>query len=161
MYMLTPLQQLVDFRVCLCGHTPAEVAAHSRAHQVLPVCGMVLVQIQSRFDRVEEQTGIVRLEHKPVARTRPAVADRIAQPPCLAHDGDGAVAAGDHLGQAAGFALGGHEHDVCTGVDQSRDFRVIGDVYSHIVRILEGFIGEETLIGIVSCAEEYELDVLL
>lgn len=42
----------------------------------------------------------------------------VVQSACLAHNGDGSVAHGDHLCEAAGLKHGGHQEDVAAGVDE-------------------------------------------
>src|SRR5699024_11710747 len=102
--------------VALGRDAPAEVAVHGVLHQVLPVLLIVIGGVGAAAG-VVQLVGAVAREGEAVAVALGGILDGVPQAAGLADDGRGAVAAGHHLGQAAGLALGRHEEAVRTGVD--------------------------------------------
>ena len=83
--------------------------------------------------------------------------DGILQAAGLPDDGHGAVAHGDHLAQAAGLALGGHEEEVRAGVNGHGQIFVIVHADGHPAGILLGGPAEEVLIPLVAGAQDHQL----
>ena len=102
--------------------------------------------------------GVVRLEGEAVAFAVAAVADGVLEAAGLADDRDGAVAQRDHLGQAAGLALRGHQEEVGAGVDLSREARVEAQLDAELVRVPLGDAAEVVLVGAVAGAEDDHAD---
>ena len=59
------------------------------------------------------------------------VVNGIPQTAGLAHHRNGAIAAGDHLGQTAGFGAGRHQEDIGTGIDVLGQLGIEADVHTH------------------------------
>ena len=83
--------------------------------------------------------------------------DGILQTTGLPDDGHRAVAHGDHLAQAAGLALGGHQEQVRAGVDGHGQRLVIVQAHGHAAMILLGRPMEELLILPVALAKNDQL----
>ena len=84
--------------------------------------------------------------------------DGIPQAAGLADDGRRAVAAGHHLCQAAGLALGRHDEHVCTGVDLLRQGGLKADVGAHAARVTGAQVREEGLVLVLTAAQNDQLD---
>ena len=102
--------------------------------------------------------GVVTGKGKAVAVTHGAVVDGVAQTAGLADDGRCAVAAGHHLCQTAGLALGGHDEGVCTGVDLLRELGLKADVGAYAARVTAAQVGEEVLVLALAAAQNDQLD---
>ena len=102
--------------------------------------------------------GVVVGKGKAVAVAVAGVVDRVLQAAGLADDGDRAVAAGDHLGQAAGLRAGRHQEDVGTGVDLLCQLGVEADVDTDAARVACAQLVEEVLILGPAGAEDDQLD---
>src|ERR1019366_9952311 len=81
---------------------------------------------QGRFDC--RLVGLV--EHVAIPLVVPpvgviAIEDGVCQAADAAHDGNGAVFEGDHLGQATGLKQAGNDEHVGSGVDQVGEFFVV------------------------------------
>src|SRR5699024_2277585 len=107
---------------------------------------------------VVQLVGAVAREGEAVAVALGGILDGIPQAASLADDGRGAVAAGHHLGQAAGLALGGHQEAVCAGVDLLSQGAVEADVGAHTAGPPGGQVGEEALILALAAAQDHQLD---
>ena len=102
--------------------------------------------------------GTVACKREAIAIAHGGIVDGIAQAAGLANDGRRAVTAGDHLGQATGLTLGGHDERVRACVDFLRQSRLKADVSAYAARVTSAQIGEETLILVLAAAQDDQLD---
>ena len=86
---------------------------------------------------------------------------RILQAARLPHDGDGAVAQGHQLAQAAGFKQGRHQECVAGRVNLvGQRVRVI-NVGGHLVAVLPVKVAEHILVALLAGPQYHQLDVVL
>ena len=126
-------------------------------HEVLPVL-LVIVSILCIAASHIQLVGIVARKGEAVALTHGAVVDGVAQTAGLADDGRRAVAAGHHLCQTAGLALGRHDEGICTCVDLLRQGRLEADVGANAARMACAQVGEEVLVLALAAAQNDQLD---
>ena len=148
---------VVQTLVALGGNVPAEIALHAVTHEVLPVF-LVVVGILCVAAGHIQLVGVVTGKGKAVAVAHGAVMDGVAQAAGLADDGRCAVAAGHHLCQTAGLALGGHDEGICTGVDLLRELGLKADVGAYAARVTAAQVGEEVLVLALAAAQNDQLD---
>ena len=103
---------------------------------------------------------VVVEEGEAVARVRELVVGEhgVAQAARLAHDRHGAVAHGDHLGEAARLELAGHEEHVAAGVDAVRQLVVHREARGQPARILALRPGEQVGVLRLAHAQHDQLD---
>ena len=102
--------------------------------------------------------GIVALEGKAAAAARGIpVDDGIRQAAGAAHNGDGAIPQGDHLGQAAGLALAGHQEEIGSGVDLPGKGGHKPAGKGHLLRVPPLHLPEEFLIAVLAVAQYDDL----
>ena len=111
-------------------------------------------------DGVQHVVCVVVEEGEAVAVIRELVVGEhgVAQAAGLAHDRYGAVAHGDHLGEAAGLELAGHEEHVRAGVDAVRQLVIHRKARGDAARILALRPGEEVRVLGLAHAQHDELD---
>ena len=143
----------------MCAAGPAEIAGHSPLTQAAKGLRIVLIQVYGFPDDIEHVTAGVIAEGEAVSGVPPGLIglDGILQAAGLPDNGDGAVAHGDHLTQAAGLALGGHEEQIRTGIDGHGQGFVIVQTDGHTARILLGSPVEKVLVFPVALAQNNQL----
>ena len=87
--------------------------------QQLPYVGLLPIEEHGPADHEQHVMGVIVEEAEAVASAGGFIVGkyRIPQAAGFAHDGQGAVAQGNHLAQAAGFKLGRHQEHIRTSVD--------------------------------------------
>ena len=85
--------------------------------------------------------------------------DRVLEAAGLAHDGQGAVAHGYHLGEAAGLKAAGHEQHVRAGVDAVAQLLVVADVGADASLVAVLRLAHEALVLARAAAQQQEADV--
>ena len=143
----------------MCAAGPAEIAGHGPLTQAAKGLRIVLIQVYGFPDDIEHVTAGVIAEGEAVAGIPPGLIglNGILQAAGLPDNGDGAVAHGDHLAQAAGLALGRHEEQIRTGVDGHGQGFVIVQTDGHTARILLGSPVEKVLIFPVALTQNNQL----
>mmetsp|Transcript_9372 Transcript_9372/g.23218 ORF Transcript_9372/g.23218 Transcript_9372/m.23218 type:complete len:701 (+) Transcript_9372:119-2221(+) len=132
----------VQRHVLLGRQRPRHVGAHHALAQLCPALRLLLEQADGAVQRAVHGARVSAVKRPPVALLLgPApvvhVAHRIRQPARAAHDGQRAVAHGDHLRQPARLKVGGHEHDVGGGVDHVAQALAVHDHDAHVGVVLE------------------------
>ena len=112
-------------------------------------------------DGIEHVVGIVVEEGEAVALVSELVVGEngIPQAAGFTDDRDGAIAQRDHLAEAAGLKLAGHEEHVAAGVDAVGQLMVHGKAGGDPARILRLGPGEEVGIFGLAHTENSQLDV--
>ena len=138
---------------------PAEIAGHSPRPQPGEGVGIVLVEIHRLPDHIQHITAGVICKGKSVAGVPPGLvrADGVLQSAGLPDDGHGAVPHGDHLTQAAGLALGGHQKQIRACIDGHGQLLVVVQAHGHAAGILLGRPLEELLVLPVPLAQDHHL----
>src|SRR4030042_230064 len=111
----------VDGLVAFGGAAPGEVKLHASRLKAMPLV-RALEGGQGAAQGGQQRPWGVFVEYETVTLTVGAgvVADGVGQAAGVAHHGDGAVAQGDELAQAAGLEARGHEEQVAAAVDELR-----------------------------------------
>ena len=151
---------VVQTLVALGGVGPAEVALHGAVDQHGPTVLLPVAFLGTPAGLIQ-LVGVVVGKGEAVAEAVAGIVDGVTQAAGLADNGDGTVAAGDHLGQTAGLGAGRHQEDVGTGVDLLGQFGVEADVNAHAARIAGAQLVEEVLVLAFAGAEDDQLDALL
>ena len=105
--------------------------------------------------------GVVIGKGKAIAIAIAGVVDGVAQAAGLTHNGDGAITAGYHLSQAAGFGAGRHQEDIGTGINALSQLSVKANVHTNAAGVAGAQLVEEVLILGLAGAEDDQLDALL
>ena len=119
------------------------------------------------FAGTEERVGHLVRVHVGEAEARALAGElvvrdhRVAQAARLAHEGKGAIAHGNHLGEAAWLELGRHEKDVAACVHAVRERVVERDARAHHVAVLLVEVAERLLLVRVASAKDGHLDAAL
>ena len=121
---------------------------------------MVLVPFLGTPAGVQHVVGVVAAEGETIALAVSGILDGIPQTAGLPHNGNGAVAQRDHLGQAAGLRLGRHQEDVGAGVDLAGQRRHKGDAHAAAAGMPGRQLVEEALVGVLAGAQDHQLDAL-
>ena len=102
--------------------------------------------------------GIVG-EGETVSRIAPGLVGlhRVLQAAGLPDDGHCTVPHGDHLAQAAGLALGGHQEQVSAGVNGHGQRLVVIQAHRHPSLILLGGPAEKVLVLLIALAQDHQL----
>ena len=151
---------VVQTLVALGGVGPAEVALHGAVDQHGPTVLLPVAFLGAPAGLIQ-LVGVVVGKGEAVAEAVAGIVDGVTQAAGLADNGDGTVAAGDHLGQTAGLGAGRHQENVSTGVDLLGQFGVEADVDAHAARIAGAQLVEEVLVLAFAGAEDDQLDALL
>ena len=126
-------------------------------HEVVPV-GLVVIGVLCVAAGLIQLVGAVAREGEAVALAHGGVVDGVPQAAGLADDGRRAVAAGHHLGQTAGLALGRHDEGVGARIDLLREGGLEADVSAYAARMTGAQVGEEALVLVLAAAEDDQLD---
>ena len=140
---------------------PGEVRGHGPFDQPIPQ--RFVVEIAHRpLDGVKHVVGVVVGEGEAVALVGIYVEglDAVPEAAGLPDDGDGPVAHGDHLAEAAGLELAGHEEHVRAGVDPVGQRFVHLHPGGHPAGVFPLGGADEVLIVPVAHAQEHQLHVL-
>ena len=150
----------VDPQILLGAALPAEVAVHGPLAQPAKGLRIVLVQVHGLPDHIEHVAAGVVGEGEAVAGLPPGLIGlhRILQAAGLPDDGHRAIAHGDHLAQAAGLTLGGHQEQVRAGIDGHGQLLVIVQPHRHPAAVLLGGPVEELLVLPVTLAQHHQLN---
>ena len=105
--------------------------------------------------------GVVIGKGKAIAIAIAGVVDGVAQAAGLTHNGDGAITAGYHLGQAAGFGAGRHQEDIGTGINALGQLGVKANVHANAAGVAGAQLVEEVLVLGFAGAEDHQLNALL
>ena len=126
-------------------------------HEVVPVL-LVVVGILRVAAGLVQLVGAVARKREAIALAHGGVVDGVTEAAGLADDGRRAVTAGDHLGQAAGLALGGHDERVRACIDLLRQSRLKADVGAYAARVTGAQVREEALVLVLAAAQDDQLD---
>ena len=122
---------------------------------------MLVIIAQRTADGKEHIMRVVVKEREAVARVVVVVIaqHRIAQAAGFAHDGHAAIAQGDHLRQAAGLKLRGHQEHIRAGIDAVRQLVIHLEARGHAARILLLRPAEQVDIAAFAHAQYHQLYV--
>ena len=136
---------------------PAEIALHGPLTEAPKHIWIILIEIDRLPDHIQHITAGIVGKGKSVAGVPPGLIglDRVLQPTSLPDNGHRAVAHGDHLAQPAWLTLGGHQKQVCAGIDGHRQIFVIVQANRHAAAVLLCRPVEKLLILPVSFAQNH------
>ena len=132
------MQVAIELHVGLCGALPAKVLAHGLVHELVPLVAVIPEQACGTEDGVVHLVSVEVREREAGALAGELVIgdDGVLEAAGLAHHGQGAVAHGDDLREAAGLELGRHEEHVGAGVHALRERGVELDARAHLTGVL-------------------------
>ena len=139
---------------------PAKVLAHGLRDQLVPSVAVIPEQARRAEDRVAHLVAIkvAKREARALAGKLVIRDHRVLQATGLAHDGQGAVAHGDDLRQAAGLKLRRHQEHIGGGVHALRQRRVKLDARGHGAGVLVLEVAQAVLVVAVAGAQHGHLN---
>ena len=138
---------------------PAKVLAHSLRDQLVPGLAVVPEQTCRAEHRVAHLVAVkvAKREARTLAGKLVVRDHGVLQATGLAHDGQGAVAHGDDLRQAAGLKLGRHQEHVGSGIHALRERRVELDARGHGAGVFVLEVAQAVLVVAVAGAQHRHL----
>ena len=138
---------------------PAKVLAHGLRDQLIPRLAVIPEQARRAEDRVAHLVAVKVGKREARALTSELVVrnNGVLQATGLAHDGQGAVAHGDNLRQAAGLKLRRHQEHVGGGVHALRQRRVKLDARGHGAGVLVLEVAQAVLVVAVASTQNGHL----
>ena len=142
------VQVVVEVHVLIGRADPAKIGCHGVLHQLIPCCVVVPVQACPAEHRVAHLVAVEVREREARALAGELVVGGhgVAETARLAYHGQGAVAHGDHLREAARLEERRHEEHVGAGIHAMREGVVECDARSAGARILIGEVAHRLLV---------------